>query len=331
MRLIQASEKFGALSFTLTNFVAQETIIEIMRNIFLLVLLAAFNATLLSQSNPFSVVNYSQGLGSDGNEVIPPRSNPLKALGTPENIDVDNGPSINFFSLGFGGEILLEVSPFTVTPNTKITIFETTFEYQCDVYPEECELYAGNDSSQMVLVGTSCGNEGMTFNAPFFLDTIRFLRVVDISNSLNFASFPEPADGYDLDGIEVQNFNPLAIHLGEFNVEYLDGNVSIEIVTLSESNSWKVQVSASEDLIQWRDIAEFNSAGNTSLPTRYYKQVPFEPIESITYFRVAEVDLDGEITFYDPIYVETNPSGSIELFDLSGRKTANGNFLIRRK
>jgi len=183
----------------------------------------------------------------------------------------------------------------------------------------------------MVLVGTSCGNDGMTFNAPFFLDTIRFLKVVDISNSLNFASFPEPADGYDLDGIEIQNFNPLAINLGEFNVEYSDGSVIIEIVTLSESNSWKVQVSASEDLIQWRDIAEFNSAGNTSLPTRYYKQVPFKPIESITYFRVAEVDLDGEITFYDPIYVETNPSGSIQLFDLSGRKTTNGNFLIRRK
>jgi hypothetical protein len=319
------------LSFTLTNFVAKETIIEIMRNIFLVVLLAAFNNILFSQSSPFSVVNYSQGLGSDGNAVISSRSNPLKALGAPENIDIDNGPSINFFSLGFGGEILLEISPFAVTPNTKITIFETTFEYQCDAYPEECELYVGKDSSQMFFVGTSCGNDGTSLLPPFFLDTIRFFKVVDISNSLNFASFPEPADGYDLDGIEIQNFNPLAIHLGEFNVEYLDGNVSIEIVTLSESNSWKIQVSASEDLIQWRDIAEFNSAGNTSLPTRYYKQVPFSPIESITYFRVAEVDLDGEITLYEPIYVKTNPSGSIELFDLSGRKTTNGNFLIRRK
>lgn len=302
-----------------------------MRNIFLIVIFAISLSPLFSQSSPFSVVSYSQGLGSDGNVVISSRSNPLNSLGTPENIDIDNGPNINFFSLGFGGTILLKISPFAVTPNTKITIFETTFGYQCDIYPEECEIYAGKDSSQMFFIGTSCGNDGMTLNAPLFLDTIKFFKVVDISNSLNFSGFSETADGYDLDGIEIQNFNPLAIHLGSFSVIYNQGIVEIEIVTLSESNSWKIQVLVSENLIEWRKLTEFNSYGNTSMPTKYYGEVFFEPIESITYFRAGEVDLDGEISLYDPISVVTNLRGPIELFDLSGRRTTNGNFLIRKK
>jgi hypothetical protein len=302
-----------------------------MRKILLALLAIFIFKCAVSQSSPSSVVNYSQGPNSVGNPVIPARSNPLKSLGTPENVDVDNGSNLNFFSLGFGGTILLEISPFPVTPNTKITIFETTFGYQCNIYPEECEIYAGKDTSQLIFIGTSCGNDGMSLSTPLVIDTIKFFRVTDTSNPSDFSNFSEPADGYDLDGIEIQNFNPLAIHLGSFSVVYNDQNVEIEIVTLSESTSWKIQVLVSENLLEWRNLTEFPSYGNTSMPTRYYGEVFFQPIENITYFRVSEIDLDGEASLYDPVSVVTKLRGPVESFDLAGRKTNTGNFLIRKK
>jgi hypothetical protein len=51
---------------------------------------------------PNIVVSFNQGLNNQGQSVLTQRSNPGKALGAPQNIDIETS-TINYVSLGFVG------------------------------------------------------------------------------------------------------------------------------------------------------------------------------------------------------------------------------------
>lgn len=294
-----------------------------MKNLLILILLL-FSSILYSQSEHYGyeVVSFNQGLTNLGNRVLPIRSNPSRSLGKPQNSDQLTS-NVNFTALGFGGEIILKTEfPIAVTPNTTINVYETTWTYtNCDIYGESADIYVSNSLSDWFYIGRTCLNDNTSFslyNTGF--DSILYIKVVDVSVSSSFNQFNFESDGYDLDGIEIVEFGPLAIELKSFNVRYSNQNVEVEFVTSSEINTYKFYIQHSIDLQKFDNLFELDAAGFSSSDKRYYKSIIFSPKSDITYFRLVEQDLNGVYHFYDikPVYTK---SSNIEYyyFDLLGR------------
>ena len=148
------------------------------------------------------VVSFYQGLRKNGTVVLSNRSDSTKALGTPQNTDASNAP-INYVSLGFGGEIIIDLG--TIAGNGSgddIAIFETSYgNPSCNSYPERAEVYASLDGSPFsyIYIGTACQNDSFDLG---ILPGARYIKVHDVSAP---ASFGGSADGYDLDGIKCLN------------------------------------------------------------------------------------------------------------------------------
>lgn len=145
----------------------------------------------------------TQGQQSDlVSQPVAARSNPSNALGLHDNPDNSNVP-VGFYSLGFGGSIILEMSgPICNTNGTTpdFTVFETSYgPPSCTAYPEKAEVYASQDLCNWVDLtqGTPiCQNGSLDLGC---LSWAKYIRIVDVSTA---SSFGVGADGFDVDAIE---------------------------------------------------------------------------------------------------------------------------------
>jgi hypothetical protein len=141
--------------------------------------------------------NIKQGKTKAGIPVMPIRSNTEKALGQPEPTVTG---VVNFYSLGFGGEMTLEFDGAIANgPGDDVKIHETTWENPCATYPEKADIFASQNGSDFNYLGRAC--QSATFDLGS-LSWARFIRIVDVSEK---ASFPMDADGFDVNGIECLN------------------------------------------------------------------------------------------------------------------------------
>jgi hypothetical protein len=115
-------------------------------------------------------------------------------------------------------------------------------------------------------------------------------------------------------------FNPLAIKFGLVKAEKINNLISVDWVTLSESNSNYFVVEYSYDMQRWIQATNTAAAGNSS-SVKYYNTL-FTPIYvGLIYIRVVEYDYNGSATTSDPIYLEFNSNtiyNRLE-YDLAGR------------
>lgn len=131
-------------------------------------------------------VSSSQGLRKDGNPVDAIRSNPNAAVGVAENNTVLG----NFYSLGFGGSIILRFdNPIS---NGVVVVEATNLPYPTETAMVELSA----DGSTWLTAGTVSADGEVKM--PERLSCARYARVTDTSNP---AGFPNDADGYDLDGV----------------------------------------------------------------------------------------------------------------------------------
>lgn len=286
-----------------------------------------------SQVYPDQVVVFQQGTNNIGNHVDTARSNSLKSLGPPENSDVETG-IVNFVSLGFGGSIELALSqavPINIL--TVVAVYETTWSYNCGQYPERAQFYLSKNGTDYYLLGETCGNDGTLLYPYGVIDTVRYIKIVDISDPLDFAGFTQPADAYDVDGLSIFDLTPLAIELGEFRVVYMHGGIDIYFETLSQSNTQKLTIQASDNGYRYRNVIDFPGSGYLSTKRVYTAKTTFKPTSEITYFRVFETDGNGDTKIYDVIAVmtplDTLPTDTY--YDISGRKVSGGMFLLRAR
>ena len=213
-----------------------------MKNILILIL-SLFSLTSYSQTfYGYEVCDFNQGLNNTGTNVPLNRSNTNKSLGIPQNVDVETG-TINFFSLGFGGNITLKLqTTIEVLPTTTLSIYETTYGYNnCNTYGERAEVYVSKNNLNYFLLGETCLNNNTIFDVyQSGLDTIQYVKIVDVSNITSFSNFSFVSDGYDLDGIEVFNNGPLPIELKYFGVDFNQPYLNIKVITASEANTDKL-------------------------------------------------------------------------------------------
>lgn len=144
------------------------------------------------------VVSSSQGLRKDGSPVPPDRSDATDALGAPESLGVpDDAPVIpgTFFSLGFGGSIVLSFDePIVNVGGSEIKDFEVTG----GSYPDEKVKTEGSqDGVNWVVLETSGARDHEVDLGP--LPWAKYVRITDVSD-INL--FEDTADGYDLDAVQ---------------------------------------------------------------------------------------------------------------------------------
>lgn len=147
-----------------------------------------------------SVEHFDQGLRKNGSAVAGDRSDPTQALGAPQLTD-----TINFVSLGIGGELILGFDGLFAKDS--VIVWETTYGNPSN-YPESAEVWIGFgetwDSADFVMVAdlqndmdgieiplASIETEMTSFNFVKFIDTTD----INLHNG--------SADGFDIDGVGV--------------------------------------------------------------------------------------------------------------------------------
>lgn len=164
------------------------------------------------------VISFTQGKAKDGSSVDAGSSDATKALGFPQASDETNklAPDANFVSLGFGGEIVLQLSCRLLDKTGyDFELLETSYGNPTfRQYPEVAEVYVSKDGINWVSLGLTQPDKqrpqnsnstndqlGARFdissaNLPF----VKYIKVVDRSLKES-AAFNKLADGFDLDGI----------------------------------------------------------------------------------------------------------------------------------
>lgn len=149
----------------------------------------------------YEIESFDQGLRKNGTAVVAERSDENEALGEAEDND-----TINFASLGFGGEIVVKFeAPFPNGSGDDIQIFETSFgNPSYDSYPEDAEVWISQDGSVWHKLGDVQTNGG-SFDMDGILDWAQYVKLIDTTDS---SEHNGNADGFDLDAIKVLHCGP---------------------------------------------------------------------------------------------------------------------------
>jgi hypothetical protein len=109
---------------------------------------------------------------------------------------------------------------------------------------------------------------------------------------------------------------PLPIELLRFNARLIDTHVAIDWATASElNNDYFVVERAGEDLV-WEQLMTVNGAGNSNELIRYQEK-DRSPLRGISYYRLKQVDFDGEFSYSDPVSIfnpEAGPSEEVFMY-----------------
>ena len=106
---------------------------------------------------------------------------------------------------------------------------------------------------------------------------------------------------------------PLPVELSAFNANCTDLGADIEWTTSSEYNSAYFDVLFSDTGSEWTVIGQLNALGNSQDEHSYYMAHRME--NAIGYYKLIQVDLDGESKEYGPIYMNCDqPKVSASVF-----------------
>lgn len=98
------------------------------------------------------------------------------------------------------------------------------------------------------------------------------------------------------------NIVPLPVELIDFKGECNTSDVVLEWTTASEHNNAYFEVERSSDGINFESISQVEGIGNSqSLNT--YRTADLYPLEGFAYYRLKQVDLNGEFKYYTPIAI----------------------------
>jgi hypothetical protein len=117
--------------------------------------------------------------------------------------------------------------------------------------------------------------------------------------------------GWSNFGFGGNSANPLPVELIDFSA-YCDDNTShVSWTTASEKNSDYFEVEVSSDLVSWKEIGQVEAAGNSNSKREY--TIADNLSRGLRYYRLVQVDFDGNSRQFDPISLNCDASESIFL------------------
>lgn len=302
---------------------------------------ACFNLLEYCDGYAEEVIEYNPGTLANGTGTPPEeRMVATNALGIPQETDV-----INFVSLGFGGDMIVELaSPVynfnkngVYVDNEKsinygeksmadIVIVETSYgrrQSNCGPdrnqnYPERIDVYGKQsleDSEWILLAEGECRSSFIDV-APAIaagLDFVKYLKLVDITNP---QYFPGNADGFDVDGIIICPGEVVAAITGEGR----DGSPIANGRTLNDGEAY------SEDF--------FNKAPN-EVYQNVFELVSIYPNPVVTNELRLSIESDWDIAQYEIIDINGRIMnfGQVERFNptITMNSMTNGLYVLKVK
>jgi alpha-tubulin suppressor-like RCC1 family protein len=89
---------------------------------------------------------------------------------------------------------------------------------------------------------------------------------------------------------------PFPIELQSFTAEHKEKSIALYWTTASEQNNKGFDIQQSSDGKQWNSIAWQEGKGNSAILNNYHFTDPY-PIRGINYYRLAQQDYDGTVTY----------------------------------
>lgn len=111
-------------------------------------------------------------------------------------------------------------------------------------------------------------------------------------------------------GIGFASTVALLVEWGNIYASVVNGNVALHWETISEKNTDHFEIEKSSDGIHFEVIGKVNAQGNSNAVSNY-RYIHVNPVdEGTVYYRVKEVDKDGESTYSKTVHVSINPPNS---------------------
>lgn len=101
------------------------------------------------------------------------------------------------------------------------------------------------------------------------------------------------------------NTSPLPVELAKFNAKCENNEVKISWSTYSEVNNDKFIIERSTDLENWNLLNTVIGAGNSN-SLLHYAISDSRPLSNLSYYRLTQVDFDGNRKIYSPTSVSCN-------------------------
>ncbi len=143
-----------------------------------------------------SVYASAQGSRKDGSPVLPERSNPDQGLMLEQNKQ-----ATDFFSLGFGGELVVEFDcPIRNGEGDDVGVWEDTW----GTYPSEtAEVYASQDGANWYFLGTADNsNQANTWTlSKFDLGDLAWAKYIKVVDTTDPTPHDSSADGFDVNAV----------------------------------------------------------------------------------------------------------------------------------
>jgi hypothetical protein len=125
----------------------------------------------------------------------------------------------------------------------------------------------------------------------------------------------------------VQSLQPLPIELLSFTAEPDGENVICKWETASETNNDYFEVERSRNGFEFESIGRVAGFGyGRSFEKRYYSLIDNEKCDDIRYYRLKQVDIDGQFTYSDKVAIDCRRKSDIELFPNPANTIVNCRF-----
>lgn len=105
---------------------------------------------------------------------------------------------------------------------------------------------------------------------------------------------------------------PLPIELLDFKGKYLNNQSVLSWVTASEKNNDYFILERSEDAHEFTQIGKIDGAGNSNTFLNY-QYIDAKPINQVAYYRLKQVDFDGQYSYSQVIALRSNQKINAEI------------------
>jgi hypothetical protein len=129
-----------------------------------------------------------------------------------------------------------------------------------------------------------------------------------VSNLVSGITVPS-ADFFE-DWILVDNTNPLPVELVSFVATCESNVVNINWSTQTEINNDYFVVEKSYDEVNFFELTTLQGAGNSSV-TNYYNAIDNEPASGVSYYRLKQVDFNGDVEFHQLVSTSCDSEGFV--------------------
>ncbi len=130
------------------------------------------------------------------------------------------------------------------------------------------------------------------------------------------AAVRQSMDGFSKFGTALSNGGPLPIELLSFTGKALDDVNLLEWATATEVNNEYFVPEKSSDGINFVEMTRVAGAGNSNR-TLWYDQLDETPFSPVTYYKLKQVDYDGQYTYSDIIAIaRENGGGGAEIVNV---------------